>query len=204
MYEVSKGFTDHFCKCNTGFCSSPYNTHLHMQDSPLPKLQGHLLRRSSHRSPNKSVHVLQLWFTSFLCDRASLLQVSLLSAGISGSCLTAHSSLNIMHVPKSFRLLGTLCKHQHSKQQPWCLPFKGSKWPCWRNQSILVKHPTTYFSFLWNILTWQVGFSISAVPQTYFIPVTDKGKCSLSPILACSYWPAPWMSPYTEDGKLIS
>lgn len=65
-----------------------------------------------------------------------------------------------------------------------------------------MKHPTTYFSFLWNIFTGQVGFSISAVPQTCFSRQWKMFFVSHSCLflLTCSLN----LSPYTEDGKLIS
>jgi len=176
-----------------------------MQDRPLPKLKGHLSHRSSQKRLDTSIHVLQLCFTPLLCDWASLLQVSLLPAGISGSCLTVHSSFHLMHLPKSFHLLGTLCKHQHSKQQSSRLPFK-------RKQMVLLEKSINsseapdhlfFISLKPTYLTGWFQYQCSCPDLLY--PCYRQWKTFFASHSCLLLLTCPLnLLPYTEDGKLIS
>lgn len=93
------------------------------------------------QSPGEPALILQLWFTSFLCGRPSLLQGTLLSATIRQPCLIVHSSWNLRCVPQSFLQWVYFTSINIQSSNPTLFLSKEANGPVGEiKYSILVKH----------------------------------------------------------------
>lgn len=145
--EVSKVFTDCFWQVWHFFwCPSSHTHTLLCKTDRYQNCRAICHAKAATKSRWTSAHssaviyILFVW-QAFIASRHSPL--SHYSSALSDRSFILESKV----CSPKFSSVGILHKHQHSKQQPYSLPFKRSKWPCWRNQ-ILDSSEAPIFCFV--------------------------------------------------------
>lgn len=137
------------------------------------------------------MHILQQSLTSFLCVRTSFFKWAP-SPQIHSDCSFIFK-FNVCSQKLSFAVYPL--QASAFKTPILMYSFQRKQMAC---KSHVSSSETSNHLLFISLKHLQAGCGIRAAPHTYFIPAADNGNHSLSPILACSYWPAPWICLPTE------